>query len=72
MSASQTSVYVLTDFGSTYTKVTLADMQSGVLVGHAQSPTTAATDVMIGFADALARALSAAERPVVLGPRITR
>jgi uncharacterized protein (TIGR01319 family) len=71
MSASQTSVYVLTDFGSTYTKVTLADMRSGLLVGHAQSPTTAATDVMIGFADALARALSAAGRPVVLGPRLS-
>jgi uncharacterized protein (TIGR01319 family) len=71
MRASEARVYVLSDFGSTYTKVTLVDMDSGELVGRAQSPTTARTDVMGGFAEALAGALSASARPVVLGPRIS-
>jgi uncharacterized protein (TIGR01319 family) len=71
MPASETCVYVLSDFGSTYTKVTLVDMESGELVGRAQSLTTARTDVMDGFAEALAGAESASARLVVLGPRIS-
>jgi uncharacterized protein (TIGR01319 family) len=70
MSAPAPTVYVLADFGSTYTKVTLADMDTGELVARAQSPTTATTDVMDGFASALTQARSAAG-PVVLGPRIS-
>lgn len=70
MSAHSPTVYVLADFGSTYTKVTLADMDTGELVGRAQSPTTATTDVMDGFANALMQARADAGS-VVLGPRIS-
>lgn len=42
-------VIALADFGSTFTKVTLVEAGSGVLLGSAQHPTTVATDVMEGF-----------------------
>lgn len=71
MTAHEPTVYVLADFGSTYTKVTLADMETGELVARAQSPTTATADVMDGFADALALARSTAATSVLLGPRIS-
>jgi uncharacterized protein (TIGR01319 family) len=64
------TVAVLTDFGSTYTKVTLVDAHSGALVARGQAPTSVATDVMDGFGTALGSAVAAAEQPVVLGPRI--
>jgi uncharacterized protein (TIGR01319 family) len=64
---------VLTDFGSTYTKVTLVDLESGGLVAHAQAPTTVTTDVMDGFSRALDQAQAVADtaQAVVLGPRIS-
>jgi uncharacterized protein (TIGR01319 family) len=60
---------VLTDFGSTYTKVTLVDVASGRLVARAQAPTTVARDVMDGFDRALGEAVRAAGPDVSLGPR---
>jgi uncharacterized protein (TIGR01319 family) len=60
---------VLADFGSTFTKVALVELGSGRLLGRAQSPTTVATDVMVGYAAALEAALSEAEEEVSLGPR---
>lgn len=64
-------VAVLTDFGSTYTKVTLVHLESGALVAHAQAPTTADTDVMEGFSRALDQAVAAAGHPVVPERRIS-
>ncbi|NLZ54110.1 MAG: hypothetical protein GX892_13395 [Thermoanaerobacteraceae bacterium] len=46
-------VYLLVDFGSTYTKVTAVDIDSETLVGTAQSPTTVETDISIGLNKAL-------------------
>jgi uncharacterized protein (TIGR01319 family) len=60
---------VLTDFGSTYTKVTLVDTTSGRLLARAQAPTTVAHDVMDGFDRALAEAVDAAGPHVAVGPR---
>jgi uncharacterized protein (TIGR01319 family) len=48
------SVYLLVDFGSTYTKVTAVDLAEEVILGRAQSPTTIETDVTIGLNKALA------------------
>ena len=42
-------VYILVDFGSTFTKVTAVDLESETLLGRAQSPTTIEDDVNIGF-----------------------
>jgi uncharacterized protein (TIGR01319 family) len=64
-----TTALVLTDFGSTYTKVTLVDAGSGRLISRAQAPTTVAHDVMDGFDRALADAVDAAGPDVTLGPR---
>jgi uncharacterized protein (TIGR01319 family) len=64
-----TTAAVLTDFGSTYTKVALVDVASGHLVARAQAPTTAARDVMDGFDRALGEAVRAAGPNVSLGPR---
>ena len=47
-------IYLLVDFGSTYTKVTAVDLDGEDLLGRAQSPTTVETDVSIGFNKALA------------------
>jgi uncharacterized protein (TIGR01319 family) len=60
---------VLTDFGSTYTKVTLVDASSGSLIARAQAATTLAHDVMDGFDRALAGAVGAAGPHVTLGRR---
>jgi uncharacterized protein (TIGR01319 family) len=60
---------VLADFGSTFTKVAVVELESGRLLGRAQSPTTVETDVMRGYRTALQDALSAVEEPVTLGPR---
>jgi uncharacterized protein (TIGR01319 family) len=46
----------LADFGSTYTKVALVDREERRLVGRAEAPTSIATDVMDGYAAALAAA----------------
>ena len=40
---------LLIDFGSTYTKLTAVDAQCRIILATAQSYTTAAEDVSIGF-----------------------
>lgn len=47
-------VYVLVDFGSTFTKVLAVDLESETILGRAQAPTTIETDVTIGLDRALA------------------
>ena len=44
---------LLTDFGSTYTKLTAVDLDAAKLLGTAQAYTTVASDVRIGFQKAL-------------------
>ena len=46
-------VYLMVDFGSTYTKVTAFDLDHEILLGRAQSPTTIDTDITIGLQRAL-------------------
>jgi uncharacterized protein (TIGR01319 family) len=60
---------VLADFGSTFTKITLVELGSGRLISTAQSPTTATSDVMLGFHAALEQATAGLETPVELGPK---
>ena len=48
-------IYLMVDFGSTYTKVTAFDLDREVLLGRAQSPTTIDTDITIGLQLALAK-----------------
>jgi uncharacterized protein (TIGR01319 family) len=50
------SVVALADFGSTYTKVRLVDPVEGRLLGRAEAPTSIGTDLMDGYAAALAAA----------------
>lgn len=47
------SIYLMVDFGSTYTKVTAVDLERELLIGRAQSPTTVDTDINIGLKLAL-------------------
>ncbi len=49
----------LTDFGSTYTKVTLVDPAEGTPAGRGEAPTSIGTDLMEGYAAALAAAREA-------------
>ncbi|MCL2376349.1 MAG: methylaspartate mutase accessory protein GlmL [Defluviitaleaceae bacterium] len=42
-------IYLLTDFGSTYTKVTAVDIESAKIVAFAKAFTTIETDVNLGF-----------------------
>lgn len=51
-------VVALTDFGSTFTKVTLVEEGSGRLLAQAHQPTTIDTDVMQGYAAARSEAAS--------------
>ena len=53
-------IAALTDFGSTFTKVSLVDERSGELVAAEQRPTTVTTDVMEGFDEAYRAALRTA------------
>jgi uncharacterized protein (TIGR01319 family) len=48
-----TSVALLIDFGSTYTKVVAVDLHSAEVVGRAQAPSTVLTDVQEGLLQAL-------------------
>ena len=48
------SIYLLVDFGSTYTKVLAVDLASESIVGRAQAPTTIDSDINIGLDRALA------------------
>ncbi len=49
-------VVALADFGSTYTKVSLVDLDEGRLLARAEAPTSVGTDLMEGYAAALAAA----------------
>ena len=52
------NVALLTDFGSTYTKVAAVDLDRGSLVGLGQSHTTVETDVLDGYEDAVDTAIA--------------
>jgi len=54
-------IYLLVDFGSTYTKVTAVDLDREVVIGRAQSPTTVGTDITVGLDKALAELGSSCE-----------
>ncbi len=47
-------IYLLVDFGSTYTKIIAVDIEKEIILGRAQSPTTINTDITIGLDNALA------------------
>ena len=66
----QTKAILLADFGSTYTKLTAVEAESGRLLGTAQHPTTIETDVLRGYEtarDALRGILNNANFGAVLG-----
>lgn len=48
-------IYLLIDFGSTYTKITAADLDKEEILGWAQARTTIETDITSGLNNALAR-----------------
>lgn len=50
-----TTHVLLADFGSTYTKLTMVDLDTETIVGTTRSPTTIATDIMEGFDLAFAK-----------------
>lgn len=52
---------LLVDFGSTYTKLALVDLDDEVLVCGAQAPSTVSDHMMIGFNNALALLLNSPE-----------
>jgi uncharacterized protein (TIGR01319 family) len=47
-------IYLLVDFGSTYTKISAVDLDQEVVIGSAQSPTTVESDITMGLDNALA------------------
>jgi uncharacterized protein (TIGR01319 family) len=57
-------VVALADFGSTYTKVRLVDRAEGRLLASAEAPTSIGTDLMDGYAKALAAATGLLQAPV--------
>jgi uncharacterized protein (TIGR01319 family) len=48
-------IYLLLDFGSTYTKIAAADLAKEEVIGWAQAPTTVNTDITIGLNKALSK-----------------
>ena len=48
-----TSLAILIDFGSTFTKVTAVDLDNARLIGRSQAPSTVLTDVREGLLQAL-------------------
>jgi uncharacterized protein (TIGR01319 family) len=48
-------IYLLVDFGSTYTKIAAVDLEKEDLIGWAQAPTTVEMDITIGFDKALSK-----------------
>jgi uncharacterized protein (TIGR01319 family) len=60
----------LTDFGSTYTKLSLVDPDEGRLLARAEAPTSIGTDLMDGYADALEAARDAAGASVEIDEAI--
>ena len=59
-------VVALADFGSTYTKLSLVDREEGSLLARAEAPTSIRTDLMEGYAAALAAAREKLGEPVEL------
>lgn len=57
-------VVALADFGSTYTKLSLVDREEGRLLARAEAPTSIGSDLMEGYAAALAAAKGALGEPV--------
>ncbi len=49
------NIYLLIDFGSTYTKVLAVDMEKEIIAGWAQAHTTVETDITTGLNNALAK-----------------
>jgi len=47
------SIFLLVDFGSTYTKIIAVDIDKEIILGTAQSPTTINTDITIGLNNAI-------------------
>jgi uncharacterized protein (TIGR01319 family) len=60
----------LADFGSTYTKLSLVDPEDGRLLARAEAPTSIATDLMDGYAAALAGAAGKLGEPVQIEHRL--
>lgn len=58
------SVLALADFGSTYTKLSLVDREEGRLLARAEVPTSIRTDLMEGYAAALALARESLGEPL--------
>lgn len=48
-------IYLLVDFGSTYTKVLAVDLDREVIAGRSQSPSTVETNLLFGLQDALSK-----------------
>lgn len=48
-------IYLLVDFGSTYTKIAAVDLEREEIIGWAQDPTTVDTDITIGLKQALSK-----------------
>lgn len=63
-------VVALADFGSTYTKVSLVDPGEGALLGRGEAPTSIASDLMEGYAAALATAEAAAGGGLAIDERL--
>jgi uncharacterized protein (TIGR01319 family) len=63
-------IAVLADFGSTFTKVSLVELGTGRLVGHASAPTSADSDVMNGYRAAVDEALGTAAAGVSIEARL--
>lgn len=55
MGSAADELFVLIDFGSTYTKLTAVDCGRPAILGVAQAPTTVETNIMIGFKQALSK-----------------
>jgi uncharacterized protein (TIGR01319 family) len=51
-------IYLLVDFGSTYTKILAVDLAAETILGRAQAPTTINTDITIGLNDALSELIA--------------
>jgi uncharacterized protein (TIGR01319 family) len=48
-------IFLLLDFGSTYTKIAAADLEKEEIIGWTQAPTTVDTDITIGLNQALSQ-----------------
>lgn len=57
------STVLLIDFGSTFTKVTAVDCVVPAIIGRAQAPTTATTDIALGMDEAIRRLIEHTGRP---------